>query len=141
MALNFNSAASSYNPTPTLPCKQGRELQIARCSTCSLPCLAGEGRGGVAWALALSQISPDNVKHIFRAQQHFIIPEAQDAKATRLQCAGSGRVILKSIQMLAAIDLHHQHGREANKVDDVAGDWILAPEFMDCQIFVPNVLP
>jgi len=23
--MHFNSAASSYNPTPALPCKQGRE--------------------------------------------------------------------------------------------------------------------
>jgi hypothetical protein len=72
---------------------------------------------------------PMNIIHdIVDAGQHLVIPVTDEAITQPLQRRRSLRIIARLQRMLTAVDLDHQLGLRAQKVDDIAIDRHLPPK-------------
>ena len=76
-----------------------------------------------------TQFLQNFLKHQLRPQQHIIIPEADDAKATCLYVTRARCIVLTRVQMLTTIKLDNETRRHANKIRDVSRNRILSAEF------------
>jgi hypothetical protein len=72
------------------------------------------------------------LQNVIRASQRFVVPEAQDAESSALQPTrslgiGDGE---REIGVLSSIEFHDQPMLEANEIDDVDLDRLLALELV-----------
>jgi hypothetical protein len=65
---------------------------------------------------------------VIYTQQHVMAPVARDSHPETSEDSGSLKIISPAIDVLSTIDLHDELRFEADEVDDVALDRILAPE-------------
>ena len=70
--------------------------------------------------------------------QHFVVPEADDAVAFRLN--GRRPVCIGHFSMLPAVDFDHHFGAVAGKISDVMADWNLKPEPLGGKVLFEQVL-
>ena len=80
-------------------------------------------------------------KHIYSAQQHIIIPEAQHAITIGFHLARSGFIFSGMLGMLTAIEFHHEMRLHAREIRDVAGDWILTAKLEILQLASTQMTP
>src|SRR5690348_11993800 len=120
------------SPLASLPSLQLRRGQSSFTSPLTFPSLRdgplplprGERSSG-----ALSKRYDNRIEHTLDVLDHLVIPESQNAKPIRLQAPRALLLIFIRIGVLAAIDLDHQPVPEADEVDDIALDRLLAAEF------------
>jgi hypothetical protein len=82
----------------------------------------------------------DDAKHVVRARQGVIVPEAQDAVAGALQAAGTARITVPA-SMLAAVELDHQPPLDTGEVRNVWADGVLPAELCGAQPAVAKEEP
>ena len=91
------------------------------------------GRKGACGAQDLGQ-------HIGGPQQHVVVPESEDAERVLANPAVALDVVAR-VEVLAAIQFHHQTTFDAGEVDDVSADRVLAPETQAVELAAAQVAP
>jgi hypothetical protein len=94
--------------------------------------LSRMGEGGAQSAsfgrVRAREMGGDRLQHSRCVFQDVVVPEAENAKALRLEIAGADRVLLNAIGMLAAVDFDDELGGEAQEVGEVSTIRHLAAE-------------
>ena len=83
----------------------------------------------------------DAFQHVPQIQQHLIIPETQNAKASLPQEAIAASIICSGIQMLASIKLDDHCRLRTDEVADVGTSHVLAPELEAGQLATAQAAP
>ncbi len=79
--------------------------------------------------------------YAFVVLHDLVVPETDDAVAERFERGGALLVVFHSIGMLAAVDLDDQLLLQAEEIDDVRADGLLAAEFVACELAVAQGVP
>lgn len=85
----------------------------------------------------------DRLQDTVDVRQHFVIPEPQYVQALLFQRAGSTRVARKRLRIgvLPAIDFDGERGFQADEVEHVAGQRVLAAELQARELARSQVSP
>ena len=89
----------------------------------------GEGRFGTQFFL-------DCLDHTLGIQENIVVPEAQHAPSVFLE-PGCTRLIVRTLSMLAAIELNDELVRDADEIGNEWADGLLAAKFVAREISVP----
>jgi hypothetical protein len=79
-------------------------------------------------------------EHAIHVCKHFVVPDSNDGEALFFEPA-IPLVVGRLGCMMTAIQLDHESMLEANEVDDVMADRILALEFASVQPTAPQAVP
>jgi len=71
----------------------------------------------------------DGVENIVRVPKDVVVPEPQNYETQCLKCFGTPLIIGSLFEVLAAVELDRQSVIDTGKIQDVAGDTMLSPEF------------
>nr|WP_293401822.1 hypothetical protein [Phenylobacterium sp.] len=83
----------------------------------------------------------DRIADAFAALEYTVVPEADDAQAVRSEHGRSQRVLLKPLGMAAAVELDHQPGLNAKKIDDEGADADLTPPLPTAELAIAQRRP
>jgi hypothetical protein len=80
-------------------------------------------------------------QHPFHVLEHFVVPEAQHDIPGLFQKSGSFAVISGSVRVLPAVKLDHDFSFQANEIQNVVTERVLAPEFAVFDLPLTQTLP
>ena len=137
---------TSASPSPQPLSREGRGAKDtdapadSRFPTLSCLCspLLLRERGWGRWEGA--QRLPDRLQYRVAAQKDIVIPEPQYLESFGSQ-PGIAFLILRRLEMLAAIRLNDQSSTHMHEIDDVIADRLLAAEFLPVQSMAAQVAP
>jgi hypothetical protein len=89
---------------------------------------ANEAEGSAFDFSSRLQHAQNRFQNNIHITQNIVIPEPQYGKALRFKPAGSGRIAHHLFQVLPAINFNHHAALEANEIDDIGTQRLLALE-------------
>jgi hypothetical protein len=79
-------------------------------------------------ALSRVQFSSDNFEHAGEIMHDVIVPEADYAIATTCDFQGAGRVFVRLLRVLAAVEFNRELAAGTGEIDDMRSDRMLPPK-------------
>ena len=83
----------------------------------------------------------DGIEHAFAVFDDVDVPEAQHAIAMLAEPDVSRCVVVLPFGMLSAIDFDHEVALQADEIDDVGTDGMLAPKAVAAELTPPQEIP